>query len=199
MLRLTEVVKNLLIINVFNVFGGLCFQYRCAGPALSRLGQISTFSVGDPFFYARRPDAPAVQYVGLGHVWGGAGAAVGAEEVFVLLSLLCVWAALLHIAVDYCEISQLERIMADFATDPSYGSFQQFFDKVNLGGINVGAREAIEEMGAMLSEGNTSIVANAQDYMGQYIEMKKGIPVVGASGAIYGLLLGFGCCFLSMS
>ena len=34
--------------------------------------------------------------------------------------------------------------------NPDYAAFQAFFDQVDLGGINIGARESIQQIGSML-------------------------------------------------
>ena len=117
-------------------------------------------------------------------------------QKFLFFYLFCAFgSAFLHMGVDYMEISKFETLMANFVSNPNYGDFQQFFDKVNLGGLNVGARESIQEMSALLSEGNMSVASAAENYMKQYIDLKMSVPVVGASGAIMGLLIGFGMLF----
>ena len=195
MLRLTDVVKNLLIINVLMFLAGFVFNTDMLALYYPGSENFQPFQLVTHFFMHGGPMhilfnmwALVMFGVVLERLWG--------PRKFLFFYLFCAFgAALLHIGVDYLEISNLESLMADFVSSPNYGDFQQFFDKVNLDGINVGARESIEEMGALLSEGNTNVASHAENYMKQYIEMKKSVPVVGASGAIYGLLLGFGMLF----
>ncbi len=193
--RLTDVVKNLLIINVLLFLAGYLFNTSMLALYYPGSEQFQPFQLVTHFFMHG-----SVMHI-LFNMWALVMFGVVLETVwgpkkFLFFYLFCAFgAAILHMGVDFYQINQLESLMTDFSSNPNYADFRRFFDKVNMGGINVGAKEAIEEIGAMLSDGNTSSVNLAKSYMSQYIELKKSIPVVGASGAIFGLLLGFGMLF----
>ena len=195
MLRLTDVVKNLLILNVLLFIAGYMFNTNMLALYYPGSSNFQPFQLVTHFFMHG-----SVMHI-LFNMWalvmfGAVLETLWGPKRFLFYYLFCAFgAAFLHMGVDYYQINGLQTIMTDFAANPNYEDFQLFFDKANLGGINLSARESIEQIGALLSEGNTSVAKQAQNYMEQYIELKKDIPVVGASGAIFGLLLAFGMLF----
>ena len=195
MFRLTDVVKNLLIINVLLFLAGYAFNTDMLALYYPGSDKFQPFQLVTHFFMHGSPmhllfNMWALVMFGavLETVWG--------PRKFLFYYLFCAFgAALLHMGVDYINISPLQSSMIDFIANPNYADFQDFFDKVDMRILTIDGRENVQKMGALLSEGNMSPVPYAKDLMEQYIDLKKNIPVVGASGAIFGLLLAFGMLF----
>ncbi len=194
-MRLTNVVKNLLIINVLLFLAGFVLDtdmlaLRHPGSEDFQPYQLVTHFFMHANFMHILFNMWALVLFGavLETVWG--------PQKFLFYYLFCAFgSAALHMGVNYIEISQLESLLASFTENPDYITYSQFFEKVNLGGVNIGYREAVDQIGALLNEGNTAVATQAADYMQQYVDFKKDIPVLGASGAIFGLLLAFGMLF----
>jgi len=103
--------------------------------------------------------------------------------------------AALHLFVSYLDFSQMQTAIEMFRSSPSYDTFWNYFKDVPLDRLNPEFREAVNSMGNAIQEGNKSVVPEAANAMEQYLNFKMDIPMVGASGAIFGLLLGFGIKF----
>jgi membrane associated rhomboid family serine protease len=84
--------------------------------------------------------------------------------------------------------------MQAFKAQPVYENFWAFFNETPLPGI-AGNKPIFEELSREIRNGNPTVIAQSYDEMRDYLQTKMDIPVVGASGAIYGLLLGFGMKF----
>ena len=89
------------------------------------------------------------------------------------------------------ELKHLEELMAQFKATPTRALFQEFVDFSRLGKLEF-AQLQLQQMGRGMTP---ELIGNASALMTEYYGMKINVPVVGASGAIYGLLLGFGMLF----
>jgi membrane associated rhomboid family serine protease len=107
-------------------------------------------------------------------------------------------AAALHTFVNFLEINPIVNAVTAFSNTPSPELFSAFVNKhqgmikdlgFNLPGI-------IDFASSWLDKPNsTSFEPEAVAFMKQFLEIKMNIPTVGASGAVYGVLLGFGMLF----
>ena len=61
--------------------------------------------------------------------------------------------------------------------------------------MDLQSREKIEQIGWAFNEGDNTLIPVMQKFMQQSIEIKRMGGLVGASGAIFGLLLAFGLLF----
>jgi membrane associated rhomboid family serine protease len=107
-------------------------------------------------------------------------------------------AAALHTFVNYLEISPIVKAVTAFSNTPSPELFSAFVTKYqglikNMGfdlpGILDFATSWLDK------PASTSFEPEAVAFMQQLIDVKMNIPTVGASGAVYGVLLGFGMLF----
>lgn len=192
-MRLTDVVKHLLIINVLvflatQVFGWedlLALHYPTSDRFLPL--QIATH-----FF----------MHAGLLHLFfnmfalvmfGSQLEALWGPKKFLFFYFICAFgAAVLHMLYTYYDISSLQSAMAAFQSNPTYDTFWDFFDRVQM---NQEYKNAVISVGEGVAESSSQAIQEATRGMQAIIESKIDIPVVGASGAIYGLLLAFGWYF----
>jgi len=107
-------------------------------------------------------------------------------------------AAALHTFVNYLEINPIVNAATAFSNTPSPELFSAFVNKYqgmiknlgfNLPGILDFASSWLDK------PTSTSFEPEAIAFMNQLIDIKINIPTVGASGAVYGVLLGFGMLF----
>lgn len=193
--RLTDVVKNLLIINVLMFLAGYVLSTDMLALYYPGSDKFQPFQLVTHFFMHGSPMhllfnmwALVMFGVVLETVWG--------PKKFLFFYLFCAFgAALLHIAVDFYSINQLQSLLSSFTDSPNYADFKHFLDKINMGMLTVDGRERTNEVMALLQEGDTRGADFAKNLMQQFIDAKMNVPVVGASGAIFGLLLGFGMLF----
>jgi membrane associated rhomboid family serine protease len=107
-------------------------------------------------------------------------------------------AAALHTFVNYLEISPIVKAVTAFSNTPSPELFSAFVNKYqglikNLG-FNLPA--ILDFATSWLDKPtSTSFEPEAVAFMKQLVDVKINIPTIGASGAVYGVLLGFGMLF----
>lgn len=112
-------------------------------------------------------------------------------------------AALVHYLVFYYQISPALHSMDAFIANPDMATLQQFISthQFNISDSSGDIAQVFENFKQSFSTlqadpGNTQAMQEAVNFVTQYREHFLNLPVViGASGAIYGLLLAFGMLF----
>jgi membrane associated rhomboid family serine protease len=102
-------------------------------------------------------------------------------------------AALLHSLINYIDISQLQSAADVFLNNPNPRAFESFI----LNDVPTEYRSSFTELMAMWTNNPDSIPfkENAIAIVNELIQVKQNIPTVGASGAVFGVLLAFGMTF----
>jgi membrane associated rhomboid family serine protease len=111
---------------------------------------------------------------------------------FLIFYFICAFgAAALHMGYSWYEMNQIQEYMALFRENPTTETFRAF---VSFGGLD--KIPEVVDMTNQMSRGLTpQLIGEGNSLMSEFYNIKINIPVVGASGAIYGLLLGFGMLF----
>ena len=181
------VVKNLLIINA------ICFALHLLMISADKLDINTIFGLYNPGSEKFRP------YQLITHIFMHA----DIEHIFLNMFSLCVFvsklvtglgAAALHLGVNYYELMHVKQVIATFMANPDYDGFygliKEFSEQFNDANVSSFMAEwskdktnpiYIEEAQKIASELKTEIVSSGY--------------VVGASGAVYGLVLGFAMLF----
>ena len=94
--------------------------------------------------------------------------------------------------VNYLEISSLQNTIAAFQNTPSPEILDKFVNK-NLPNASAQVRDFI--MSWYNDPSNNSYAAQGLDLMQRILKLKMDIPTIGASGAVFGILLAFGMLF----
>lgn len=99
-------------------------------------------------------------------------------------------AAALHIFVNYIEISQMQNAANLFLSNPTPGNFESFV----LNDVPSVYRQSFNELMNIWNSNPNSIPfkENAIAIVNELMLIKKSVPTVGASGAVFGVLLAFG-------
>jgi membrane associated rhomboid family serine protease len=125
----------------------------------------------------------------LEHVWG-------LRKFMLFFVLTGLGAALIHNGVRTIQINQLETATQAYLQDPSLERFKQY-QSAEIGAVPRSFQKRLDELteewkanpeSQQLRERSKTLV---KDYKSLY----RGIPTVGASGAVYGLLMAFGLLF----
>ncbi len=195
MLKLTDVVKNLLIINVLmflasKVLDTNMLALHYPGSELFQPYQLVTYFFMHANFMHILFNMFALVMFGsaLETLWG--------PKRFLFYYFACAFgAAALHLFVTYFDISSLQQALTAFQATPNYDTFWAFFKEVPLDKLNVEFKEAVVELGSAVQNKQPEMIAQASQTMQEYLNFQMNIPMVGASGAIFGLLLAFGFKF----
>lgn len=200
MFRLTGVVRNLLILNVLfylayfivseNIMDSLALRYP--GSPDFRPWQLVTY-----FFMHSRADFGHILFNMLGLViFGSMLEMVWGPKRFLAYYILCaLGAAALHILIIYFELSGLNQAIATFQANPTGDTFWQFFKHIEFSNYIPGLEEDVIKLGNLIYDNNTQYVPEALGLMQQLVTLQAGIPMLGASGAIFGLLFAYGVKF----
>ncbi|MEM8907025.1 MAG: rhomboid family intramembrane serine protease, partial [Bacteroidota bacterium] len=197
MFRLTEVVKHLLIINglMFLVSNLIDTDILALSYFLSE--EFQPFQLATYFFL--HADFPHLLFnmislfffgVALEQIWGA--------KKFLFYYLFCaIGAAVVHYSLYYFEFAQIQAAIDNFALDPSYDHFVGFFhNHFDTASLTARGAQAYEFIGEQLKAGNPNGVGQATAMMQELLSVRVNAPkIVGASGAIFGLLMAYGMLF----
>ncbi len=206
MLQLTDVVKNLLILNVL-FFVGTWIDASMGSPL--RLEEIlPLYYPGSDKFMPMQLVTHFFMHANFMHIAFNMFALVmfgpplemrwGAKKFLVFYLLCALGSAALHLGWTWYNFSGMEQAIDLFRSNPSAELFQDFFgggaDRI----FNDAGQQMVTEItGQLAATGSVSgdLSTQAVNVMEKAREFSMDTPMVGASGAIYGLLLGFGMTF----
>lgn len=200
MFKITDVVRNLLIINVLFFIANLTINpavmdmlaLRYPGSEDFRPWQLVTY-----FFMHSRTDFGHLIFNMLGLVMFGSTLEMvwGAKRFLIYYIACALGAAALHILIVYFELMPLNQAIEAFQAAPSYDTFWNFFKGISLDDFNPEFKTGVIELGSAIHRGESQYVPQAVQVMQQLLDFRKNVPMVGASGAIFGLLLAYGIKF----
>jgi len=194
--QMPPVVKNLLIVNVIAFLLASFINYEKAveyfgmfypASELFRPHQIVThmfmhgnishlfFNMFALFMFGRMLEV----------VWGS-------KRLLTYYMITGLGAVLLHIFVTWIDITQMRSVAALFIESPS----PELFDKFARSNINNPSQGLLGFISQYYSNpDNPYIIQQAQQLCQTIIEHRMDVPVIGASGAVFGVLLAFGMLF----
>lgn len=200
------VVKNLLIINVLFYLATIGFQ-RFGVDLVNLLGMhffvAEDFRFYQIFTYMFMHGSFAHIFFNMFALWMF-GSAIeniwGAKRFLIYYLITGIGAAILHYFVFYLEYIPTLNAIDDFLKTPDVQSFIAFMDggkfKVISHEIARNANAVIGDFNALVNQNPNEALQIAIDFMNQYrIDFLNAPVIVGASGAVFGLLLAFGMMF----
>ncbi len=102
-------------------------------------------------------------------------------------------AALLHTLVQYFDIGMLQTATNEFLSNPSNRSFEYYVLNSVPGEFKPVFLELMNSWNS--NPGSIELKQNAIAIANELLQVKASIPTVGASGAVFGVLLAFGMMF----
>jgi membrane associated rhomboid family serine protease len=117
----------------------------------------------------------------------------GSKKFLQYYILTGLGAALLHTGVQYVELSSFIENSRDYLANPTLGRFGQFIENT----VPEAYQRDFNSLYNFWQADPTSLNAkkNSVELVKQLTDIKINIPTVGASGAVFGLLLAFGMLF----
>ncbi|MFH2143661.1 MAG: rhomboid family intramembrane serine protease [Bacteroidota bacterium] len=195
---LTPVVKNLLIINVI-FFVATYAVLNAFNYDLTK--DLALYFFGSDLFRPYQFITHMFMHGSLGHIFfnmfalwmfGKTIESVWGPKRFLIYYLVTgLGAAALHTLVNWYSISDLQQGAQEFFNNPAPEMFvaflREYFPEVSINPQYIDAWLALPDSSHYISE-STNLV-------NELILTKTNIPTVGASGAVFGLLLAFGMLF----
>ncbi|RRB04958.1 rhomboid family intramembrane serine protease [Larkinella rosea] len=114
----------------------------------------------------------------------------GSKRFTIFYFITGVGAGLLFSGINYFEASQLRDAVVAFQSHPTPESLELFLSDRGLLSQGDNFLKVFEENPA-----DPSYVRGAVQLVNQYYEQQLAVPLVGASGAIFGILMAFGLLF----
>ncbi len=116
----------------------------------------------------------------------------GSKRFLIYYFVTGLGAIALHTFISFLEISSLQNAIHAFQNTPSPELLDQFVTK-HLPNATVQVRDFINSW--YDDPNNSSYAGEGLNLMQRILELKMDIPTVGASGAVFGILLAFGVLF----
>jgi membrane associated rhomboid family serine protease len=122
----------------------------------------------------------------------------GAKRFLIFIFVTGLGSAATYTLYESFNLHRIASAVLEFKQNPNVDLYEQFIDKyVPLSNLNpdfgTRVRELIVQWAA--NPNNSLYSEEAVGHMEMFIEFKRNIPVVGASGVVFGVLLAFGMLF----
>ena len=122
----------------------------------------------------------------------------GSRRFLTYYMITGIGAAIVQTFVNWIDISSVQSALDAYSKSPSLDGFVGFikhnFPQYYDGQSTV--RNLIDHWG--LTPHSTAFIDQSKDYAMQLLKFKMDVPTIGASGAVYGILLAFGMLFPNM-
>jgi membrane associated rhomboid family serine protease len=195
------VVKNILILNVLMFIVSITFEYALKFDLARLLGlyyfRSEYFKPFQYVTYMFMHDTSGITHIFfnmfalfmfgriLEQVWGG-------KRFLIYYLVTGIGAAIIHTAVNWWTISSLQETAIAFSNTPSPELFASFL-KENLPNASVYVNELKDKW--FLSPENPNYIQEAVNIVQRVLLNAMDTPTIGASGAVFGILLAFGMTF----
>ncbi len=194
MFNLTPTVRTLLFANIFFFAAQTYFL-----PLLTQLG--SLYPIGSPYFYPWQFATAIFLHGSWMHLlfnmfglisfgplleqrWG--------QQRFLVFWLVCgIGASVLYEGVRYYEVNKLEVARQEFRQEPTGANFVEFFRE------NMPEQEGAEQFGRQMTKNpnDAEYISSANATLDAVVEASYKSGMLGASGALFGLLFAFAYLF----
>lgn len=117
----------------------------------------------------------------------------GPKRFFIYYFVTAFGAAALHLGLNGYEIYTIKSAIASYASDPTIDGFIRLLDKDATLAHNPAVLDFINQW--QVDPTNTQYIQGSMEITDALVQRKLNVPTVGASGAVFGLLLAFGMLF----
>lgn len=118
----------------------------------------------------------------------------GPKRFLTFYFITGIGAALVQLGINWFEFNQLKEVLEIYAANPNISDFKAIVQN------NFATRENVDMANGLLkqwsmSPDNTLFIGQSLEQLRIMMEWRMSIPMVGASGAVFGILLAFGMMF----
>ncbi|NQV02000.1 MAG: rhomboid family intramembrane serine protease [Bacteroidia bacterium] len=202
---LPPVVKNLLIINGLFYLATVTFE-SAFGIDLVRFLGLHYFQ--SEYFQPYQYVTYMFLHAGFGHILYNMFAlwmfgyllenVWGSKRFLTYYMITGIGAAVIQTLVNWWDFSSIQQEALIYADQPSLDAFVGFVKHYfpNYYDYHETIRGFVGEW--TLNPASTAFATQSVDYVDQLIQLQMNVPTIGASGAVYGILLAFGMMFPNM-
>jgi membrane associated rhomboid family serine protease len=119
----------------------------------------------------------------------------GAKKMLIFYLVTGIGAALMQSGITYIQMQKMINLADTFTADPSYAIFNDYMNHYLMKGSNEYSEIMSFAQSWFYAPDNLSFVPKAKEYIEVVRYDNLNIPMVGASGAIFGLLIAFAMMF----
>ena len=199
---MSPVVKNLLIINVLFFVAQFMLPQLMEGLALYPISSeaFRPLQLATHFFMHSTAGFMHIFFNMFALVMFGAQLENrwGAKRFLIYYLSTAIGAAVIYQLYKYWDISQMTNFINDFIQNPSSSLFAEFkANYVGSNSLNSDGERLVYQIEELLSDPSTIKEGGlyAEGLMNHFLEGKTNTPMLGASGAVFGLLAAYGYLF----
>jgi membrane associated rhomboid family serine protease len=199
-LSLPPVVKNIILINIILYVATVLFGDAPDGFMVRHL---ALHSVRSPLFEPHQIVTHIFMHGSVTHIFFNMFAVFmfgrileqlwGSKKLLIFYTITGLGAAFVHLTVNYFQVNHMLDLVNQFNHSPNYNLFDQIINKY-LGGPPSEALKSFKQEWFYKPD-DASFIPQARDIVSRVAEMYIDIPTVGASGAVFGLLIAFAMMF----
>jgi membrane associated rhomboid family serine protease len=200
-ISIPPVVKNIIIINVL-LFGATQLSLYVFNTDFM-LRHFALFSVKSPLFEPHQLITHMFMHANLAHIFFNMFGVFmfgrvleqlwGSKKMLIFYTVTGLGAAVIHLTVNYFQITHLMNMANAFYTSPDYMAFSEIVNKYSLGSMNAQVTEFMQQW--FYKPDDPSFIPQAKEIVQYVITSNLQVPTIGASGAVFGLLIAFAMMF----
>jgi len=201
-LAMPPVVKNIIIINVILFAGTLLSTDVFNSDFMWR--HLALFSVKSPLFEPHQVITHIFMHANFAHIFFNMFGVFmfgrileqlwGSKKMLIFYTVTGLGAAFIHLTVNYIQMSSMLNLANEFGSAPSYTLFHEIVTRF-------GSRTAhYDQIMSFMQQwfykpDDLSFIETGKSYVAEILYGNLNIPTVGASGAVFGLLIAFAMMF----
>jgi membrane associated rhomboid family serine protease len=200
-ISLPPVVKNIIIINVIVFAADQLSQKALHTDFMIR--HLALFPVRSPLFEPHQIVTHMFMHANVMHIFFNMFAVFmfgrileqlwGSKKLLIFYTITGLGAAFVHLTVNYFQMSHMMDLANQFNAHPSYTLFNQIVNKYSPGGTSNQVVNLMQQW--FYKPDDMSFVPQAKEVVDYVVSSNMMIPTLGASGAVFGLLIAFAMMF----
>jgi membrane associated rhomboid family serine protease len=200
-LSLPPVVKNIIIINVI-LFAATQLSIHVLNSDFM-IRHLAMFPARSPLFEPHQLVTHIFMHANLAHIFFNMFGVFmfgkileqlwGSKRMMIFYTVTGLGAALVQLAVNYFQVGHLMNLADEFNNSPSYTLFSQIVDKYSMGTTSNQVVNFMQQW--FYKPDDTSFIPQAKEIVEYIVSSNLQIPTLGASGAVFGLLIAFAMMF----
>jgi membrane associated rhomboid family serine protease len=200
-LSIPPVVKNIIIINVLVFLATQVSLHILNTDFMYR--HLALFSLKSPLFEPHQLITHIFMHANFGHIFFNMFGVYmfgrileqiwGSKKMLIFYTVTGLGAAIIHLTVNYFQMNHLAHMAMAFNNTPSYQLFNEIVDKYSVGSMHDQIVSFMQQW--FYKPDDPTFIPQAKAFIQEIIGANMMVPTVGASGAVFGLLIAFAMMF----